>query len=425
VANIIANIEETEQADAVFRELYQRFPQGRHAERAAWKAGWYSYKHGRYQEASALFEGAAANFPRSDYRPAYLYWSGRARQGAGDKTGGQTLLKLVAVDYLNSYYGRLAVKRLNALGVSTASLTRPPGKEAVSKAVAEVPEANGPAAGSAQWAVVRQLISLELYDAARDELLYAQRNGGDSPAVNATLAWIYNKVGDYRRGIIVMKRAYPAYMSVEAASLPSDLLKVIFPIDYWTLIKRYAPANNLDPYLVAALINQESSFAADARSSANAIGLMQLLPSTARRYARTLRIRRYSAGSLTRPEVNIQLGTAYFAELVRRLGGVHYALASYNAGEHRVAIWTSERPSAEREEFIDDIPFPETQGYVKKILGTAEDYRRLYGFDRVEGDDTARKSSVRPATKKASRPAAKPPSKKKPKPKTRRPGSKG
>jgi soluble lytic murein transglycosylase len=346
---------------------------------------------------------------------------------AGDKTGGQALLKLVAVDYLNSYYGRLAVKRLSALGVSTASLTRPPAREAVSKAVAELPESNGgTAAGSPQWSVVRQLISLELYDAARDELLYAQRNGADSPAVNATLAWIYNKLGDYRRGIIVMKRAYPAYMSVEAASLPSDLLKVIFPIDYWTLIKRYAPANNLDPYLVAALINQESSFSADARSSANAIGLMQLLPSTARRYARALRIRRYSAGSLTRPEVNIQLGTAYFAELVRRLGGVHYALASYNAGEHRVAIWTSERPSADREEFIDDIPFPETQGYVKKILGTAEDYRRLYGLDRVEGDgggDTARKSSVRPATKKASRPAAKPPSKKKPK--TRRPGSKG
>jgi soluble lytic murein transglycosylase len=229
--------------------------------------------------------------------------------------------------------------------------------------------------------LVRLLVSLELYDAARDELLYAQRAGSDTPATNATLAWVYNKLGDYRRGIIVMKRAYPTFMSADAAGLPMELLKVIFPIDYWSLIKRYAPANNLDPYLVAALINQESSFLADARSSANAIGLMQLLPSTGRRYARTLRLKRYSTGSLTRPDVNVQLGTRYFADLVTRLGGVPYALASYNAGPHRLTTWTAERPGLEREEFIDDIPFPETQNYVKKILGTAEDYRRLYGAD--------------------------------------------
>src|SRR5258707_14551269 len=60
-------------------------------------------------------------------------------------------------------------------------------------------------------------------------------------------------------------------------------------------------------------------------------------------------------------------------------GGAHYALASYNAGENRVARWIAERPGIAQDEFIDDIPFPETQGYVKKILGTAEDYRRLYG----------------------------------------------
>ena len=64
---------------------------------------------------------------------------------------------------------------------------------------------------------------------------------------------------------------------------------------------------------------------------------------------------------------------------MKRFGEVHFALASYNAGEHRVARWISERPGVDRDEFIDDIPFPETQNYVKRILGTAEDYRRLYG----------------------------------------------
>ena len=92
---------------------------------------------------------------------------------------------------------------------------------------------------------------------------------------------------------------------------------------------------------------------------------------------------------LTTAETNIRMGTAYFADLVKQFGGVHLALASYNAGESRVARWMAERPGVERDEFIDDIPFPETQNYVKKILGTAEDYRRLYGGGDGLGDGDA------------------------------------
>ena len=82
---------------------------------------------------------------------------------------------------------------------------------------------------------------------------------------------------------------------------------------------------------------------------------------------------------LTNGEINIRLGTLYFKRLVTQFGGMHYALASYNAGENRVVRWKAERPGMDEDEFIDDIPFPETQNYVKRILGTAEDYRRLYG----------------------------------------------
>ncbi len=404
-------IDDDEQADAVFRELYAKFPKGPHAERAAWKSGWWAYKHDRYQEAIGFFESAAATFPRSDYRPAYLYWSSRAREASGDGTGATALLRIVSSDYLNSYYGRLAVKRLGPGAKAAADKTEPAVAKAADSSAASPPAPDGQAASAKAGAsdetvrekapieLVRLLVSLELYDAARDELLYAQRAGSDTAATNATLAWVYNKLGDYRRGIVVMKRAYPTFMSADAAGLPADLLKVIFPLDYWSLIKRYAPPNNLDPYLVAALINQESSFLADAKSAANAIGLMQLLPSTGRRYARTLRLKRYSTGSLTRPEVNLQLGTRYFADLVARLGGVHYALASYNAGPHRLTTWTAERPGLEREEFIDDIPFPETQNYVKKILGTAEDYRRLYSAD--SGGGAARATAPKDSGKKA------------------------
>jgi soluble lytic murein transglycosylase len=106
---------------------------------------------------------------------------------------------------------------------------------------------------------------------------------------------------------------------------------------------------------------------------------MQLLPSTAKRYAKTLNIRPFSADRLTHAETNVRIGTAYFKDLVDRFGGAHFALASYNAGESRIARWIAEKPGLAQDEFIDDIPFPETQNYVKRILGTAEDYRRLYG----------------------------------------------
>ena len=104
---------------------------------------------------------------------------------------------------------------------------------------------------------------------------------------------------------------------------------------------------------------------------------MQLVPTTARAYARKLNLR-YSTTMLTNAESNIKMGTLYLSDKIKEFGDVHLALASYNAGESAVHQWVAERPGMGVEEFIDDIPYPETQNYVKRILGTAEDYKRLY-----------------------------------------------
>jgi soluble lytic murein transglycosylase len=220
------------------------------------------------------------------------------------------------------------------------------------------------------------------------ELQYAQRAWGDTPAVQATIAWIRHEQGldqramerfqNLRGAITLMKRAYPQYLAAGGEDLPPEVLRVMFPLDYWALVRKYAELNDLDPYLMAALIAQESTFTADIRSPANAYGLMQLIPAAGRQYARKVGLR-YSLALLSQPEANIRMGMAYFKDLSKRFGGDHFALASYNAGPHRVARWLSERPAIAQDEFIDDIPFPETQNYVKRILGQAEDYRRLYG----------------------------------------------
>jgi soluble lytic murein transglycosylase len=122
-------------------------------------------------------------------------------------------------------------------------------------------------------------------------------------------------------------------------------------------------------------------------------------------YARKLNLK-YSSRLLTDPESNIRMGTAYLADKIKEFGDMHLVLASYNAGERAVHRWQNERPGMVTDEFIDDIPYPETQNYVKKILGTAEDYRRLYGelgihpLAGAPGSSTA--SSYVPAASKSS-----------------------
>jgi soluble lytic murein transglycosylase len=398
---------EDDQADVTFRELYDKYPTGRYAERAAWKIGWAAYKAGRYADTTRVFEKAAFDFPRSDFRPPWLYWSARAHEALKEHALAEARYTLAATDYLNSYYGRLAVKHLAAaphrrLVVDTSASSQDDGELV-------------PAALPPNQQVVRALLSLELYDQAIDELHYAQRVWGDSPAIQATFGWIYNQRGDLRAGINAMKRAYPQFLAAGGEKLPTEILRVLFPINYWPEIRRYAAERHLDPYLMAALIAQESTFTADVRSSANAYGLMQLLPSTGRQYAKSLHLRRFSMKMLTTADTNLKMGTAHFADLVRLLGATHYALASYNAGESRVVKWIADRPGVEREEFIDDIPFPETQNYVKRILGTAEDYRRLYGPEsgRVAADETdATPAVARRGT--PAKPAAQATAKKKP-----------
>jgi soluble lytic murein transglycosylase len=399
-----------EEADKTFREMYDKYPTGRYAERAAWKIGWWSYKNGHYAETVHDFETASLHFPRSDYRPSWLYWAARAHGKQNEPALAEARYTLVATDYLNTYYGRLAAARLNgSVPQRRLIMDGPPqdvqadGDPSANSGPQQPPDIPLPPNAS----VIRELLTIQLYDQAIDELHYAQKAFGDSSAIQATLGWIYNQRGDLRAGINAVKRAYPQYMAAGGEKLPTDLLKVLFPINYWPTLKRYSEANHVDPYMMAALCLQESNFTADIKSPANAYGLMQLLPSTGRQYAKSLHLtKRFSISMLTTADTNIQMGTAMFADLVRQFGGAHYALASYNAGEHRIARWIAERPGIEQDEWIDDIPFPETQNYVKRILGTAEDYRKLYGNEpAVVANDNA--NDVKPVVASPSSTTAK------------------
>jgi len=367
--------DEDAQSAKVFTEQYDRFPTGTFAPRAAWKAGWWAFSTGDYAETIRLFESAAVTHRRSDYRSAWVYWAARAHERLGHREDAIAGYERTIGYYGNSYYGREAARARETL----MAAMRPAGAGPVEPVRREVPLALEPGVAPTTAAVIQALLEAQLWDDAVGEIRRTQRDEGVTPLLDATLGYAYNRRGDLRLGINAMKRAYPQYLADGSEEMPRELLTVIFPLNYWDLIQTHADQHRLDPFLIAALMAQESTFDAGIRSPANAWGLMQILPSTGARVARQIGVQPFTTASLTRPDINVRLGTQYFADLVRRYrGDVAPALAAYNAGENRVDRWLKERPGLDRDEFVDSIPFPETQGYVKKILGTAEDYRVLY-----------------------------------------------
>ncbi len=156
-------------------------------------------------------------------------------------------------------------------------------------------------------------------------------------------------------------------------SLNVKLIKFIFPLNYIDVIKKNA--ENLDPLIVISLIRQESAFNPEAKSGVGAKGLMQLMPATAKRFNRRVKVTH-----LGNPEINVAIGTRYLRQLINRFdGNLIYALASYNAGEKRIDRWRKEIfRNDDPLSTIESIPYEETRNYVKLI------YRNNFFYSLIE-----------------------------------------
>jgi soluble lytic murein transglycosylase len=187
------------------------------------------------------------------------------------------------------------------------------------------------------------------------------------------------RLGDRRVVALVLLGALVAGVAVTHHAMPGWYARLWYPLRYEQAIRSEAERNALDPALVAAVIYQESGFVPDSRSSRGAVGLMQLLPSTAEFVAASPDRPSPAPTRLMEPEVNIAYGTRYLRYLIDRHGSVGLALAAYNGGEANVARWLAaarERGGA----FVvpDDIPFEETRGFVRGVLHDRAIYRRAY-----------------------------------------------
>jgi len=171
-----------------------------------------------------------------------------------------------------------------------------------------------------------------------------------------------------------LRAAFPNLGTVLMARAPEDAIQAYLPLRWTGEIRKAARESGLDPWLVAGLARQESTFVADARSPRGAVGLLQLTPGTAGRRAAALGLGKRP--DLEAPEVNLRIGAHELAHLIDRFGALEPALAAYNGGEARVARWWKRWPNPQR--FTEEIPVPESYTYVRRVVFLADAYRQVY-----------------------------------------------
>ncbi|MBR6034083.1 MAG: lytic transglycosylase domain-containing protein [Clostridia bacterium] len=162
-------------------------------------------------------------------------------------------------------------------------------------------------------------------------------------------------------------------------NIQNIVLKWIYPIKYSEYVDKYANEYNLDKLLVYAIIKAESNFDPNIVSNSGAIGLMQLMENTAKEIASQIEFNEYTKETLYEPDVNIMLGTKYFSNLVEYYNGnISMALTAYNAGIGNVSKWIANGIIQADGSDIENIPFKETNTYVRKILRDYQIYQEIY-----------------------------------------------
>jgi soluble lytic murein transglycosylase len=225
----------------------------------------------------------------------------------------------------------------------------------------------------------RLLRSAALDDFAEMELRFGGKNGDQPEAFGLELARVASSRSAPYRAIRYLKHYAPGYLVSPLESAPREFWTLAFPLPWREPLFQYSQQAGLDPFMVAALIRQESEFDPAVISHANAYGLTQILPSTGRELSRRLRLRGFNAKILLEPDTNLRLGAEYLRSLLSQFDGSwEPALASYNAGKSRVVAWRNRRQYREPAEFVESIPFSETRNYVQIVVRNADLYRRLY-----------------------------------------------
>ena len=331
------------------------------AGQARMRSGQIHLRRAHREAAADVFEAYLTDFPTGRRWQEAAYWAGRTRLHLGDTIVAQNHLNRVLTQPVE-YYAVMAADLLNlpfAVNVPEGASSTEPGWLTEGLLRLDV------------------LMQAGLERGSSTEIARLRDRAGSERGPRLRLA---EALIDRGRTIDGINLAWS--LLEDEGSWDQQILRVAYPFPYRELVRREAEEWGIDPFMMAAIIRQESAFKADIVSHAGAIGLMQVMPPTGAELARTHGPNGFTRESLTRPEVNLHLGSAFFVDMSRRYDDdLPLVLSAYNAGPTRATRWRRYPEASDPLRFTERIPFTETRGYVKSVRRNLGLYRALYGQD--------------------------------------------
>lgn len=336
-----------------------------------WNLGWTYFLAERHEDALRTFDEYLASYPDADYTTNSLFWSAKIHARLGDTAKRDEYFGRLVSQFPYSYY---AYRARQITGAPLYPPDRIEGRE-------PFPELNAAVAADAatKLVVVRELLDLGMSGEAARELKATVGAAPEDPALAYHLAELYASANEPLKAMGLLQRRFRNIIRHGSSNVPTRFWQLLFPLAYWEQIKRGAAHSGVDPYLMAAIIRQESAFDPSVVSNAGAVGLMQIMPQELDRIAADGNLPPMTRSDLFDPEKVTLVGAAEFKQKLARMdGNTTLAIASYNAGEEAVGRWIAKTPTEDVDVFIDSIPYAETRLYVKNVTRNYFEYRRIY-----------------------------------------------
>jgi soluble lytic murein transglycosylase len=360
-------------AISAFRQVAKYGESASQRAEGLWRVGWVQYRSARYAEAAETFK-TVAEAQVSAFEPQALYWLARALdQDKNGKT--HDFYSRVCQRQLYSYYCQLAMRQADV------RLESVPQVVPVSTGVDPPPLPENRRLEIERHPAYRRAVELKILgltqDAARELAVLTEQYSRDEEVLLAFSA-LLNEVGAYYPALRLAKTHFRDKLDRGGAPASSVLWTVAYPTGLVPTIQAQG-VTQVNPYLAAAIIREESQYDEKAVSMVGAVGLMQLMPATANQVAQRFGLSAVEREDLFDQSTNIGLGVRYLGQLLDQFSGnVAYAVAAYNAGPTAVTNWVSTHRGREQDEFIELIPYQETRLYVKRVLRSYGEYLRLH-----------------------------------------------
>ena len=372
-------------ASETFRALSNAFPKHPRADDALYRVSQLLWWHGNKEEATKTLLAFTERYPRSKH-VAHAFFLLAEYEPERDVEKANTYRTLAASSGLGRYYAHRATAELFTNEGGGSTMVMGLFREAGNVGLGYMPSV---ALESTQDDLLLtndvRLARLRLFGAlgleeGHWEALALCRTLDDNPA-RATYIEAIAQAG-FAHMAVQWENHLSQDGDVREFPTPTTLL---YPRVHWPMVTEIAAEAGIDPYLILAVAKQESTFRARIQSTAGAVGVMQLMPSTARWMAEiTKEITKEEAGDLNSARNSIRIGVYYLRRLLDNTTDVNLVetLAAYNGGPGNVSKWRKRFPNREADEFIEAIPFEETRNYVKRVLGNYAAYHSIYAMRR-------------------------------------------